>query len=678
MAERADGPDAAAKSGAARLRRFLRARPLVAAVAAALVFAALAGLRGAGLLQPLELAAYDRFVRAREPLPVEESPVVIVRIREEDIGRFGHPLSDALLARALENLLAAEPRAIGVDLYRDAPVPRRPEGGIDSTPDYERLAETVTRTDRVVLIHKFSGGAAEGTRPPPWLEGTGQVAFSDMPVDPGGIVRRGLLFLWEGDTAHLSLGLQLAARYLAADGVGIESDPDQPDHVRIGPTTVSPFHRHDGAYVGADDGGYQFLLDYRLGGGSFPGWSLAEVLDGAVPAEALRDKIVIVGTTAPSVKDEFYTPFSGASDQQASMYGVDLHAHAVSQLVRFGRGEGRPLRVPSDAVETAWILLWSAFGALLGLWLRSPLWGAAAALGGLAALVLGAQALFEAGWWIPVVPPALAGVASAGLVTAYGVALERSERREVTNLFSRFLRPQVAEEIWRRREQFMRGDQPWRPRSQWVTITTLMLDLQGYTAASEKTDPYVLMDWVNEFTNAMAQLVEDHGGVVDDYAGDGVKASFGFPVPSDGDQIDADAVHAVCCALAMGRKMEQLNEGWEQRGLPIGRLRIGITTGRAVVGVLGGDRSLKYTSVGDTVNAAARLESFDKDSFAADANTSWRILISAETRQRLDASFRCADLGAHALKGKQEPVHIYRILGREQSDADTRRESDDA
>jgi class 3 adenylate cyclase len=192
-----------------------------------------------------------------------------------------------------------------------------------------------------------------------------------------------------------------------------------------------------------------------------------------------------------------------------------------------------------------------------------------------------------------------------------------------------------------------------------------MPDLQGYTTASEAMDPEALMNWINDYMVIMANLVGDHGGVVDDYAGDGIKANFGFPIPSSTeDAIGKDAQNAVNCALAMGVAMDHLNADWRARGLPTGRVRVGIFTGPAVAGILGGRKSMKYTTVGDTVNTAARLESFAKDDFSSQAERSdWRILIGETTMQYLGGAFRAEDLGSHALKGKHETTRIYRILG---------------
>jgi adenylate cyclase len=161
----------------------------------------------------------------------------------------------------------------------------------------------------------------------------------------------------------------------------------------------------------------------------------------------------------------------------------------------------------------------------------------------------------------------------------------------------------------------------------------------------------------------MADVIRGHDGVVDDYAGDGIKANFGFPVPRRSDpEIDADAANAVRCALAMNEAMIRLNEDWARQRLPTGRLRIGIQTGPAIVGALGGNESLKFTSVGDTVNTASRLENFDSESFSSDTRTS-RILIGEETARRIGGAYATVDLGMHALKGKAEKIRILRVVG---------------
>jgi len=441
----------------------------------------------------------------------------------------------------------------------------------------------------------------------------------------------------------------------------LEEDPDTPGHIRLGENTIPRFQSNDGSYIDADSDGYQFMVDFALGHDGFPAYSLDELYAGNIPGDAIRNKVVLIGTASKTVKDQFFTPLS-AGLEHPMLLGVEAHAHMISQLIRFAHGSARPLQSFAESREIAWIALWCVLGAALGLWNRKLLVTVMLGLLSIGGLTFGCYQMLVDAVWIPFVPPLLGILLSAGLVTAYLAVIERTERGEVTRLFSRFLRPEVAELIWNKREEFLGPD--GRPRSQRITLTSLMSDLQGYTTASESMDPSELMSWINEYMAIMADLVGDYGGVVDDYAGDGIKANFGFPLTSATEEaIDSDANNAVLCALAMGRAMGELNRSWEKRNLPRGRVRVGIFTGPAVVGILGGGKSMKYTTVGDTVNTAARLESFAKAEFSADEDhTDWRVLIGDGTMERLTGGFVTQDIGSHALKGKHDEIRIYRVL----------------
>jgi adenylate cyclase len=654
----------------ARVQHY-RSRSLAALSISAMVFAAVMALRFAGLLVAAEIGAYDQFLRMRpRPARAEASPIVLIVITEEDIRSFGHPLCDSTLQEVVTRVMAAGPRALGIDIYRDAPVPQpcgRIDPGAPSPPHYLELGETVMESDLVVMVMKPPDADGSGTPPPRFLEGSNQIAFSDLPDDRdlGGAVRRALLYLWEGDAAYVSFPLQLALRYLRPEGIAVQADPDDPAAIRLGETTIPPFEANEGGYVRADDGGYQFLLDYRDGPGAYPTFTLSEFADGAVPAGALRDRVVILGTVSGSVKDSFTTPFSAVGNRAELMPGIEIHGHAVSQLIRFAHGEDVPIASPSEAAEALWVLALTGLGTALGLWNRSAWITSLALLGGVGGLGAAAYGLLLNGLWIPLIAPAIACVGATGLSSVYVGVRERAERKQVTTLFSRFLRPAVADEIWRQRTAFLEEAGDGIPRARRVTLTTLISDLKGFTGASEKMAPEVLTRWINDYLNAMAELVETHGGVVDDYAGDGIKANFGFPVPSESEAgIAADAVNAVACAVAMGEEMERLNARWSEQGLDQGRMRIGIFTGPATLGAIGGSRSLKYTTLGDSINTAARLETYDKESFAAEGEASVsRVLIGEATYLLLGGAFRCRDLGSHALSGKSEETRIFRVLG---------------
>jgi adenylate cyclase len=171
------------------------------------------------------------------------------------------------------------------------------------------------------------------------------------------------------------------------------------------------------------------------------------------------------------------------------------------------------------------------------------------------------------------------------------------------------------------------------------------------------------MDWLNDFMEAMAEAVLAHGGIVDDYFGDGLKADFGVPIPRATDaEVAADAAAAVRCALALEAALARLNASWRERGLPRGAMRVGICTGTATAGSIGSSDRLKYTVVGDIVNVAARLESFDgaEHDFAL---RPCRILVADATRARLGEAFQTRRLGEFRLKGKDEVVAVHEVLG---------------
>jgi len=629
--------------------------PLLATLAvSALVFAGILGLRTAGALEALGLAAYDWHILLRPASPRPAPPVVLVTVTEEDIQRLGTwPLTDDVLATVIENLSRAGARAIGLDIYRDVPVP----------PGHERLNEMFGAHPQVIAAMKFPHLDRPGVAPPPILKGTEQVGFTDMPVDPDGTVRRGLLFLDDGQAVFQSLALRAASLYFQAQGVPISADPDHPTHIRFGRTSIRPFEPNDGSYIRADAGGYQFLLDYRDPPNAFPVIALGELLAGKVDAAMIRDRIVLVGVTADSVKDSFYTPYNQMLGEKQPMYGVTLHAHVVSQLLRSGTLGDAPVSVISDLNESLWILLWCLLGGVVAYRARSTLRFAVAVTVGLALLIFGVHGLFALGWWIPLAPPALGWIGAAGLTMAYLENREKKERGELMSLFSSYTSAQIADTIWRDREQFLSGG---HPRPQKLTATAFFTDIASFTTVSEKLDAQVLMDWLSEFMETISPLVGDHGGVILRFIGDSIMAVFGVPIARASEkEISQDAISAVNCALEIQQRLIALNRSLETRGLPLIGMRIGILTGPMVAGSIGSVKRLEYDVHGDTVNTASRLESFDKEGFAPDYfRMPCRILIGESTMRLIGAEFRTELMGEARLKGKEEPIRIYQVRGR--------------
>jgi adenylate cyclase len=441
------------------------------------------------------------------------------------------------------------------------------------------------------------------------------------------------------------------------------ADPDDPESVRIGPTVLAALDPNLGGYKRTDAGGYQYLLDYRRPNGSFPSIDLTRALAGEFDPALVRDRIVLLGTRSPSVKDHFQTPTGVLFGDDALVYGAEHHAQAIDQVVRLGFGEARPLVSWSEGLEVLWILFWCLTGSAVGLRVRSPLNLVGTVLLGLGILLGGAYLAFLRSWWIPVVPTTIGGLSAMALVGAYVTQQERADKAKAMNLFGKYVSRRLVDRIWEQRDLFMEGD---RPRPQRITVTVMLSDLIGYTTRSEKSEPTEVMDWLGTYMDRMAYLIEKHGGMVNDFLGDGIMASFGVPVPSSTQaEIDQDASNAVRCALEMEETLAELNERWRHDGKPTARMRVGIQTGPAVVGDIGSQDRMKYATVGNTVNTASRLESFDKMSFELEPEQSTcRILIGESTLERLHDRFVSRSLGDHVLKGKGDAVTIHRILGR--------------
>ncbi len=612
-------------------------------------------IRAAGALAPVELTIYDWLHRVKPGPRTVDSRIVLVAVTEQDIRRQGRwPITDATLARALDRIVQQKPSAVGLDIYRDIEVP----------PGRSTLNALLLKHANIICVTKYGGRGVVEIPPPPVLDGTDQVGFNDLIPDPGMIIRRALLFQDHGQEVGYAFALRLAETHLRTRGLYPEPDPVTPEYMKLGKTTFIPFRASDGGYVSADAGGYQIIVHYEAPRAVAASVTLTDVLDGQIDPELMRDKIVLVGVTAESVPDLVNTP-------HGMIHGVEVHAHIIDQILDgalVGRG---PIATLSDASETAYILAWGLMGGLLGWWAHSPL----RVLVGMPVGLLivggaGAVALWE-GWWIPLLAPALAWSVPTSFVTASVLQRERQERALLRQLLGRHVSEDVAEAIWEQREAFLEGG---RPRAQEHMATVLFIDFTGFTAVSEKLGPPALMAWVNSYLEAMAQIIIEHHGHVDDYAGDAIKANF-FDVrrllsghSDNPDDIRQDAGNAVRCALAMEDALCRLNERHRGEGRPTVGMRIGVYTGAVVSGAVGSAQRMKYTTVGDTVNTAARLESVDRESVPGRyGSEGCRILVGDTTATLVGDEFRVVAAGDLRVKGKEQAISVFQVMREERS-----------
>lgn len=599
-------------------------------------------LRGLGLFQGLECKTLDAFLRWRPAEPIDER-VLIVGIDDADLQHLDtFPVSDLDLARLLQTLAQYQPRAIGVDIFRDLPV----------SPGHRELKATLAGNPNIIGIEKVLDNPVPS---PPSLPEE-RVGFVDFPLDRDGFVRRILVGTSgaEGDY-HFSLALRLVERYLATDGITLENGIQDPQAMRFGQTELSRFRPGSGSYVRADAGGNQILLNVRSGPHPFRQVSLRQVMTGQVKPEWIRDRIILIGYTAFSAKDTVNSA-AIASENPGLVYGVEIHAHVASQILSAVLDNRPLLRVWPDPLEYLWIGLWGLAGGSL-VYLARTQWTALLGGSSLVILLLGSSfGLLLNHIWVPVFTPLIAfiGVRTAVLTSRQ---FQFQQQQQMTmRLLGQQTSPEIATALWEGRRHLTESG---RIPGQSLTATILFSDIRGFTTLSEQHSPQQVMSWLNAYFTVMTDEVQRHHGVVNKFLGDGLMAVFGVPIPRlREDEIAQDAQRAVACALAMGRRLEKLNRIGQSRGLPSLQIRIGIFTGPVMVGSLGGKHRLEYGVVGDSVNTAARLESWDKDR----QPDLCRVLIAQETLDYLDNQFEVESWGEVALKGKQRAIAIYRVL----------------
>ncbi|KAM3092346.1 CHASE2 domain-containing protein [Phormidesmis sp. 146-12] len=378
-------------------------------------------IRLTGLLQSWELSTLDQFFRFRPLEPIDER-IVIIGANEADLQRLGFPIPDWALAELLRKIQAAQPRAIGLDFYRDLPVGT----------GYEQLIKAYEEIPNLIGIEQLKDREGSGVAPPPVLSKLGQVGFNNVVYDADRKIRRTLLY-WQVDTQiRQSFSLKLALIYLKQKGIQEEASPANPRYLRLGRAVFPQFEFNDGVYVRADAGAYQILANYRGPSGFFKTVSIRDLMEGRASPEILRDRIVLIGSTATSVKDFSATPYSSSwTGVPKLMAGVELQANFISQILSTTLDDRPLLKVWLEPVEWLWIWVWAVVGTRLSWRLRSPRRsGLAIGLGSLALMLMGYGG-FLAGWIVPVVPPLLALASSAIVIISHiahsEVELKRSK-----------------------------------------------------------------------------------------------------------------------------------------------------------------------------------------------------------------------------------------------------------
>ncbi|MBI4410179.1 MAG: adenylate/guanylate cyclase domain-containing protein, partial [Gemmatimonadetes bacterium] len=375
--------------------------------------------------------------------------------------------------------------------------------------------------------------------------------------------------------------------------------------------------------------------------------SYEQVLTGEAPEvspESLKGKIVLIAPTAAGLLDLRANPFQGNEP------GVFLHATILDNLLRGDYLRRAPGWANVGAVAAAALGAAAVVAAIPSATLAS--------LAGLIVLLLSAalaSGAFVLGFWLDLAPPIFAGALAFGGTMAMNYMTEGRDKRRVRDLFSRYVSPEYVRQLADDYQALKLGGER-------IPLTLLFSDIRGFTSISEKLPAEMVVQMLNEYLERMAEVVFRHGGTLDKFIGDAVMAFWGAPV-----RVPDHARRAAETALDMIEELEKLNQKWAAEGatarLNIG---IGINTGEAVVGNIGSlSHKLDYTAIGDTVNLASRLEGLNKE-------YGTRIIVSETARAALGADYEVRPLDEVKVKGKEQAVKIYELLGRRSAAAPAR------
>jgi adenylate cyclase len=452
--------------------------------------------------------------------------------------------------------------------------------------------------------------------------------FFNVFPDPAGTIRKVPLFMALHDIPYPSLALEAIRIGLGERELTIHLSRQVPS-ARTGMLGVSV----GSGFIPTDDQG-QLTVNYRGPVRSFPYLSAADILAGR-GLELLRDKYVVIGTSAAGLLDLRATPFGGIFP------GVEIQATVIDNLLA-----ADPLThdLYSEIGLTYGLVI--AGGLLLcGLLAYAP--PLAGAVGGLLCLLatLGSGHLFFLhNRIIGITYPLLTIVTVFLVMSVSNYFFAGRDKRFLRAAFGRYVSPAVVSEI-------IRNPASLSLSGQVRELTVFFSDIRDFTTISEKMAPTQLGRFMNRYLTAMSAVVLAHGGTVDKYIGDAIMAIWGAPLAAPD-----HAARAVRAALASVAGLAELQVELQREGMPAIAIGIGLNTGEMNVGNFGSSQRFDYTVIGDNVNLASRLEGLTKV-------YGCRILMSEATRDAAGERFCSRFIDRVRVKGKKLPVNIYEPLG---------------
>lgn len=460
--------------------------------------------------------------------------------------------------------------------------------------------------------------------------------------DPDGAIRWEVLYVKIAEDIYPSFGFEIARLYkgLRQQDVKVVTG----DRIFLGGQSELP-----------TDVSGRILINYLGGRGKFTTYSAIDILEGAIPASELKEKIVLVGAAALGTGDIHVTPFT-------ELTGVEKQATVIENILNLNYMVKEEMTVLLDIVAIVCFALIMAsvvpyFGAF----------GSGIFFGFLLLASLGlTQYMFVAhNIWIHVVTPALSLSVLYTTLTTYRFFTEERRAREIKSMFSSYTTEKVVNELLENPELARLGGVKRE-------VTVLFSDVRGFTTFSENHTPEQVVSVLNELLTAMTDVIMHWDGTLDKFVGDEIMAFWGAP----GDQQN-HAELAMRCSLHMLQRLRELQTQWIAEGKDTLDIGIGLNTGEAIVGNIGCEnKKMDYTIIGDTVNLGARVEALTRNYDAYLMITEYTLeklehLLPGEDGEPVSGGFghmQVCRLDEVKVKGKSKPVVVYEMKNLKSAD----------
>src|SRR5450631_484890 len=658
------------------LRRWFARRFGYARLLCLVLLVGLAALRIADhpLIQEVRVRTFDTFQRI-DPRVKTARPVTIVDIEEKSLAKLGQwPWPRTRIADLVTNLTKLGAVVIAFDVIFSEPDRLNPDVAADTfrglddetqsklraLPSNDQLFANAMRRSRVVLGE--SGLPMVLSEPDPTLPVTGLAMLGEEPqrfmFKFRGLLRNtGVLEKAAGGRGLLTINperdgiIRRVPMIMEAQGVTMPSLSFEMLRVVTGTGTIFIQADHAGmTSIGVK--GFQIPTDRN---GQL--WvhfahydptlyvSATDVLEGTVRPEMIKNKLVLIGTSAVGLNDIKTTPVS------ASMPGVEIHAQVLEAALT-----KQLLSQPPHGP-----LLEFGAALLLGILVIAfaPLFGPVTLV---AVGALFASLLVGSSWYyytqhrqlVDFTYPLLSTTTIYLTLIFTSFVREQAQRRQIRSAFGQYLSPALVAQLAQSPEKLVLGGESRE-------MTIMFSDVRGFTTISEafKNDPQGLTTLMNRFLTPLTNAILARKGTIDKYMGDAIMAFWNAPL--DDKEHELNACEA---ALDMLERIDALNKIREVEAqesgitfIPI-NVGVGLNTGFCVVGNMGSDLRFDYSVLGDTVNLASRLEGQTKE-------YGFSIIVGSKTAMAVKEKFAILELDFIMVKGKKEPEVIYAVAGRE-------------